>query len=46
MLTKYTWTVYVNDELVDIMTDQEVEVLIGNWKVKRIDAELGLIEFF
>ncbi len=46
MLTKYTWTVYVDGDLFDVMTDQEVEDLIGNWKVKNIDAELGLIEFF
>ncbi len=45
MLTKYPWTIYVNGELFDIMTDQEVEDVISEWKVVRIDTELGVIEF-
>lgn len=43
--TKYNWTVYVDGELFDILTDDEAEDLVAAWKVKRIDATRGVIEF-
>ena len=44
-LTKYAWTVYMNGELFDVMTNEEVEEIVGAWKVLRIDTEHGVIEF-
>jgi hypothetical protein len=45
MLTKFKWTVYVNGELFDIMTDRDVEHLVQVYKVTEIDTERGLIVF-
>ncbi len=45
MLTKYTWTVYVCGQLYDIMTNEQVEELIGVWRVGRIDSASGVVEF-
>ncbi len=39
------WTVYVQGELFDLMTNDEVEELIGAWAVKRIDSARAVIEF-
>jgi hypothetical protein len=43
--TKYKWTVYLAGDLLDIMTDKEVEYLVCTWKIHRIDTERGVIEF-
>lgn len=45
MLTKFRWTVYLNGALFDVMTDDQVSVLIDSYRVIRIDAVLGVIEF-
>lgn len=45
MQTKFRWTVYLNGELFDVMTDSDVEKLIEVYVVKHIDSTIGLIEF-
>jgi hypothetical protein len=40
------WTIYVNGELFDLMTNDEAEDLIASWKVSKIDSERGVIEFY
>lgn len=44
-LTKFQWTVYVDGQLFDIMTDAQVEELLDVVNIVRIDSERGLILF-
>ncbi len=45
MLTKFKWTVYINGDLYDVMTDEEVDELMKVYKATKVDAIVGVIEF-
>lgn len=44
MLTKYQWTVYCGDEVVDIATDSEAAELLRIFKSVILNYETGIAQ--